>query len=1146
MENCQPITGPWRATRLWNDIIRTMRAEMPTKKHKKNLKTYENCFSSSEAIDWLHKNLQKNSNFGTDVTREQTVQLLSKLARAGIIENVRDEDVQEFREGELYRLSNKSPVRNLRTPGKVDKKEGERVVLGDVANTPRRNLEREEFRREDKSEFSSIEGKERVDNIKREENVRRKRESSRGRKAKEEAVKKQLNLSYFQSLPSNSLIILDNDSTWRRVFCAQLASSLSAHHVKLLEEAELLEIERVMHNMTRVSSKGIVQIDDKQDDLPHWVLSAMKCLANWPRQLRTVNGKESCLPSYPGFEQDVFNVVKDYFLGLKEPLTTFSLYDFFLDAWVKAEAVAALPRHVPPCYPPGVSATPCYTPGVSATPCYPPGVSATPGCHLHPGSASRACTRPYTQTDLDMPSSDQFYTMSDTGSEDMLTMSNQERTAKIKATFSCLPPLATSSIKTNNSNNSANTFQSGHTTLSSTNTSTSLTPDMSTTAIMRTFLPPNSCFETVFMESSPVTRIVPQAETETLHFSRSGSSRSLSHITCNYTRTAGTQTDTETDSQMDTTAPTTTNTKSETMKRVPKWKRSSRLRKSIAVMESPDREGGMAPTNTPALSVFQPCREDNAERGGGGRDNPGYTSSPSVRQVFSTSSLPSNAPVPTLQPSHSLDNLLEREKEDNDFMLKYRQVSGDLRASQDLMVQAREEEERMVMEGRGRSFSLGHSSTRDKVRDRSVIESKTVRKEKRKSKIRDQSHDRGTGLTPALRKVRLDRESYCYTNMAMDTSMDRVEGMMGKVAPLASQECDLSPVPTVFNRHASYNTSYRMATNQPNTPHHKLPRTSTKLSLARQEMMKVRAEPYKSEQDFQHQQPLAPQEPLYTVAGPGPLRRFTAPQTHTLPHRRARHSVPPPLSSLDSLPLSRASTGRASLYSHSTQDSGHYSQVSPRHLTRSPSPTGMFKLLALLLPPSNRRRLQLLLKFILKISSNSNLCLDSSVSNASLAVSIFLEVILRPANLSSHNRDLAFQILQYFLDHYDQVWCPPQDLRREVEEQVYRSLVNKRLEAGEDPYPVTYCEQVTKEEYERSKLTGSQAALKDLLDTILRDDKMGQRNKKKKLKKFKEAYPDMWRSKFPSQEGEPDVLATSKEKSSKLSSWSKMKSVIGM
>ena len=83
----------------------------------------------------------------------------------------------------------------------------------------------------------------------------------------------------------------------------------------------------------------------------------------------------------------------------------------------------------------------------------------------------------------------------------------------------------------------------------------------------------------------------------------------------------------------------------------------------------------------------------------------------------------------------------------------------------------------------------------------------------------------------------MERESHCYTNMAMDTSTDRQENYSGQVslsAPLASQECDLSPVPTIFNRHTAYNTSYRMATNQPATPH-RLPRTSTKLSLSKQD-----------------------------------------------------------------------------------------------------------------------------------------------------------------------------------------------------------------------------------------------------------------------------------------------------------------------
>ncbi len=85
-------------------------------------------------------------------------------------------------------------------------------------------------------------------------------------------------------------------------------------------------------------------MDDKQVDLPHWVLSAMKCLANWPKQLRTANGKESGLPNYAGFENDVFNVVKDYFLGLPGPLTTYPLYEFLVDAFVKAEALCAVGR----------------------------------------------------------------------------------------------------------------------------------------------------------------------------------------------------------------------------------------------------------------------------------------------------------------------------------------------------------------------------------------------------------------------------------------------------------------------------------------------------------------------------------------------------------------------------------------------------------------------------------------------------------------------------------------------------------------------------------------------------------------------------------------------------------------------------------
>ena len=89
MSDADVISGPWRATRLWNEIVRSFHSGMPCKRHRVRMKTVvENCFSGAEAVDWLHKSLKKNPNFGQDVTKEQTVQLLQKILRAGIVECV--------------------------------------------------------------------------------------------------------------------------------------------------------------------------------------------------------------------------------------------------------------------------------------------------------------------------------------------------------------------------------------------------------------------------------------------------------------------------------------------------------------------------------------------------------------------------------------------------------------------------------------------------------------------------------------------------------------------------------------------------------------------------------------------------------------------------------------------------------------------------------------------------------------------------------------------------------------------------------------------------------------------------------------------------------------------------------------------------
>lgn len=73
----------------WNEVTRLFRAGMPLRKHRQNLRPYSCCFTASSAVDWLHQLLCNNSNFGPDVTRQQTVQLLKKFLKNHVIEDVK-------------------------------------------------------------------------------------------------------------------------------------------------------------------------------------------------------------------------------------------------------------------------------------------------------------------------------------------------------------------------------------------------------------------------------------------------------------------------------------------------------------------------------------------------------------------------------------------------------------------------------------------------------------------------------------------------------------------------------------------------------------------------------------------------------------------------------------------------------------------------------------------------------------------------------------------------------------------------------------------------------------------------------------------------------------------------------------------------
>eukprot|EP00795_Rhopilema_esculentum_P004774 gene4774-21081_t len=71
-------------------------------------------------------------------------------------------------------------------------------------------------------------------------------------------------------------------------------------------------------------TKTNIHLELKSAEIPEWTLSAMKFLVEWPRSKSIEEGD---LPSYQGFENDVFRAVQDHYeCSLKEPLMTYNMF----------------------------------------------------------------------------------------------------------------------------------------------------------------------------------------------------------------------------------------------------------------------------------------------------------------------------------------------------------------------------------------------------------------------------------------------------------------------------------------------------------------------------------------------------------------------------------------------------------------------------------------------------------------------------------------------------------------------------------------------------------------------------------------------------------------------------------------------------
>ncbi|XP_008101075.2 DEP domain-containing protein 1B isoform X1 [Anolis carolinensis] len=288
--------GPYRATRLWNQTIELFREGMPLRRHRCHFKIYERCFTASEAVDWLHRLLRHNQNFGPEVTRTQTVQLLKKFLKNHVIEDIKGrwgkEDFED--NGQLYRFPPFSPLKPYpkRSPCRKE-----------IVKFPNwDDLERDTFR-------DHIPVKPIVLN------------SEMWFKRHSIAIGE---VPTCKLIHRRQLTEANLEKIWKSMTLSHLQKTLGVDSLNDMLDTKLVNPKHIIQNVYNVNKQGVVILEDKSKELPHWVLSAMKCLANWPRC------PDLKQPTYSGFERDVFKTIADFYGHIKEPLLTFQFFDIFV------------------------------------------------------------------------------------------------------------------------------------------------------------------------------------------------------------------------------------------------------------------------------------------------------------------------------------------------------------------------------------------------------------------------------------------------------------------------------------------------------------------------------------------------------------------------------------------------------------------------------------------------------------------------------------------------------------------------------------------------------------------------------------------------------------------------------------------------
>lgn len=173
----------------------------------------------------------------------------------------------------------------------------------------------------------------------------------------------------------------------------------------------------------------------------------------------------------------------------------------------------------------------------------------------------------------------------------------------------------------------------------------------------------------------------------------------------------------------------------------------------------------------------------------------------------------------------------------------------------------------------------------------------------------------------------------------------------------------------------------------------------------------------------------------------------------------------------------------------------------------------------LLLKKDQKQQLQLLLRFMIKISKNHLLNLGNDLPTRELVIQTFVPCIFSGKKNPGLTEVLGIRITSFVMDNYCEVFKVPDGLQFEVEQQIafhrQRGQDNVKRQGVLRSGAVAFCKRVTSQEYEEQKRLGTQRFLTDLLDSIVNDEKINEKERKKKIKQFQKTYPEIYFSRYP-------------------------------